>query len=84
MSGSSQMYLEFNQVGKAMEVRAVDAGDGLEVSFIAPVNTPEAEITLIARRKLAYVRRKLSGTASSSDEKNAGKKSRDSRRGIVI
>lgn len=81
MSGSAHMYLEFHRAGNAMEVRAVDAGDGLEVSFMAPVNTPEAEITLIARRKLAYVRRKIENAESGAAEKP---KRPDSRGGIVV
>ena len=78
------MYLEFHRIGKTMEVRAVDAGDGLEVSFIAPVNTPESEITMIARRKLGYVRRKLTGELRSSDEDTKSQKRSDRRRGIIV
>ena len=66
-----------------MEVRAVDVNDGLEVAFIAPVNTPDRELEIIARRKLTYVRRKrergrsggASATKPSSDRR---------RRGIIV
>ncbi len=56
-----EVYIEMNQVGSGLEVRAVDSGDGLEVSFIAPVSASRADIEKLAIAKLDYVRRKSSG-----------------------
>jgi hypothetical protein len=63
MSGDpdSEILVEMNRIGGAMEVRAVSGGDGLEVSFSAPANTAQADVDRLARQKLAYVRRKLRG-----------------------
>lgn len=83
MSDSGQIYLEFNQIGNTMEVRAVDARDGLEVSFIAPSKTPESEIVHIARNKLGYVRRKIETSSGSQGTASTSKKS-DTRRGIIV
>ncbi len=83
MSKTGQIYLEFARVGNAMEVRAIDALDGLEVSFMAPVNTPEAEITLISRQKLAYVRKKQAENRAKQEAQEAAKKP-DNRRGIIV
>lgn len=40
----------------AVEVRAVSASDGLEVSFSAPAAAAQADLQRLARNKLAYVR----------------------------
>jgi len=50
------ILIEVRRLGGALEVRAVDAGDGLEVSFAAAAGTPMAELELLAARKLDYVR----------------------------
>ena len=40
----AEIILEMNRIGGAVEVRAISAGDGLEVSFTAPSNgKPEVE-----------------------------------------
>ncbi len=83
MNNAGHIYLEFAQVGNSVEVRAVDAADGLEVAFIAPVNTPEAEVTLIARRKLDYVRRKQA-QKTQSEAASSKTQNRDGRRGIIV
>ncbi len=57
----SEILMEITRVGGAVEVRAVSAGDGLEVAFVAPANTPRSDIEALARAKLAYVRRKGQG-----------------------
>ena len=44
-----------------MEVRAISAVDGLEVSFTAPSSTMQFDLVRLARQKLAYVRRKMQG-----------------------
>ena len=57
----SEILIEMNRIGGAMEVRAISASDGLEVSFSAPSNTPQSDIQRLARSKLGYVRRKMAG-----------------------
>ena len=57
----AEILLELNRIGGAIEVRAVSAGDGLEVSFPAGANTAHADIERLARMKLAYVRSKGQG-----------------------
>lgn len=64
----NEVYIEMHQVGSGLEVRAVDSGDGLEVSFIAPVTASRADIEQLAIAKLDYVRRK----ASSKDDDGGG------------
>ena len=87
---SGSIILEYAQIKNALEVHAIDADDGLEISFIAPVSTPQEEIDLIARRKLDWVRRRNADRATSSDEKTTaiGRHSddirRDGRRGIIV
>lgn len=54
----SEILIEMNRIGGAMEVRAVSCGDGLEVSFTAPSNAPQGDLERLARQKLAYVRAK--------------------------
>jgi hypothetical protein len=54
----SEVLLEMNRIRGAMEVRAVSAGDGLEVVFTAPSNAAQGDIERLARSKLAYVRGK--------------------------
>jgi hypothetical protein len=52
----SEIILEMNRIGSAVEVRAISTGDGLEVSFTAPANTAQSDLQRLARQKLAYVR----------------------------
>ena len=61
-SPDSEILLEMNRVRGAMEVRAVSAGDGLEVVFVAPANAAQSDIERLARAKLAYVRGKSGET----------------------
>jgi hypothetical protein len=51
-----EILIETTRVGNAIEVRAIDASDGLEVSFMAPANASQADIKTLAVAKLAYVR----------------------------
>ena len=67
-----EILIEMNRIGGAMEVRAVSAGDGLEVVFTAPANAAKSDIEKLARSKLAYVRRKAAGGEPNPD-KPAGK-----------
>ena len=68
----SEILLEMNRIGGAMEVRAISAGDGLEVSFSAPANTPQSDIQRLARSKLGYVRRKLAGETQPEADADTG------------
>jgi hypothetical protein len=43
-----------------LEVRAVAADDGLEVTFVAPASASRGDIERLAVSKLAYVRRRQS------------------------
>lgn len=54
----SEILIETTTIGGAMEVRAVSAGDGLEVAFAAPISADLHDIQQLARWKLAYVRRR--------------------------
>jgi hypothetical protein len=72
-----EILLEMNRIGGAIEVRAVSAGDGLEVVFTAPASAAQADIERLARAKLIYVRSK-----GSSGQGGSG--SSDGRGGIVV
>ncbi len=61
----SEILLEMNRIGGAMEVRAVSTADGLEVVFTAPSNAAHGDIERVARAKLAYVRAKAQEVANS-------------------
>ncbi|MBI1360522.1 MAG: hypothetical protein GC155_09620 [Alphaproteobacteria bacterium] len=74
-----EILLEINRIGAAAEVRAVSAGDGLEVSFAAPANTPHADLERLARTKLAYVRGRQGGGGGPSSGPSS-----DGRGGIVV
>lgn len=76
----SEILLEMNRIGGAMEVRAVSAGDGLEISFTAPASTAHADLQRLARQKLAYVRRKMSGEGEGAKPEGA---KRDGKRGWI-
>ncbi|HEV7690027.1 MAG TPA: hypothetical protein VGO52_04370 [Hyphomonadaceae bacterium] len=52
----AEIILEMNRIGGAVEVRAISAGDGLEVSFTAPASAAQSDLHRLARQKLAYVR----------------------------
>lgn len=67
----SEILIEMNRIGGAMEVRAVSCGDGLEVSFTAPSNAAQSDLERVARQKLAYVRAKTRGGGGS--ERKGGK-----------
>jgi hypothetical protein len=57
----SEILLELNRIGGAIEVRAISAGDGLEVSFAAPASAAHSDLERLARAKLHYVRSKSDG-----------------------
>jgi hypothetical protein len=62
----AEILIEMNRIGGAMEVRAVSAGDGLEVAFAAPANAAQADIEKLARAKLHYVRSRGRGSGPTS------------------
>jgi hypothetical protein len=72
----SEILLELNRIGGAIEVRAVSAGDGLEVAFTVPVNAAQEDMERLARAKLAYVRSRGSG--------QGGQTGGDGKGGIVV
>lgn len=77
----SEILIEMNRIGGAVEVRAVSAGDGLEVAFTAPANAARSDIETLARAKLHYVRSRGSGGVGSSGQ---GGPPTDGRGGIVV
>jgi hypothetical protein len=74
----SEIILEMNRIGSAIEVRAVSSGDGLEVAFTVPANAAQSDIERLARAKLSYVRSRGSG-----GEQGPGRNG-DGRGGIVV
>jgi hypothetical protein len=72
----AEILLELNRIGGAVEVRAVSAGDGLEVSFTVPANAAQEDVERLARAKLTYVRSRAGG--------QGGQTGGDSKGGIVV
>jgi hypothetical protein len=77
----SEILIELNRIGGAIEVRAVSAGDGLEVVFTAPANAPRSDIEMLARAKLHYVRSRGSGSGGNGGQSGP---TSDGRGGIVV
>lgn len=73
-----EILIEMHRVGGAVEVRAVSAGDGLEVVFTAPASASQHDIDQLARAKLAYVR------SRTNTGGQGGGKPPDSKGGIVV
>lgn len=69
-----EILIEMNRIGGAMEVRAISAVDGLEIVFTAPANAAKSDIENVARAKLAYVRRKISGGEPPDEPDKPGRK----------
>lgn len=67
----AEILIEMNRMRGAMEVRAVSAGDGLEVVFMAPANAAQSDIQRLARAKLNYVREKMRGGGEEPKRKDA-------------
>ena len=73
MGPDAEILIEMNRMGAAMEVRAVSAGDGLEVVFMAPANAAQSDVQRLARAKLAYVRGKMgAGEKAERKDKKGG------------
>ncbi len=75
----AEILIEMNRIGGAVEVRAVSAGDGLEVVFTAPASAAQSDIRNLARLKLSYVRSRSSGGGQGSSPTGGG-----SRGGIIV
>ena len=69
-----EILIEMNRIGGAMEVRAISAIDGLEVTFTAPANALKMDVEKLARAKLGYVRRKASLQGGDAGPKKPGGK----------
>jgi hypothetical protein len=53
------IYFEFTYRGSYVKVAAIDAGNGLEVSIVGPVGTPQLELEKLALKKLEFIRQRL-------------------------
>ncbi|WP_422375755.1 DUF6898 family protein [Roseibium sp.] len=47
-----EIYIEFRQVGQQVQVIAIDAATGVEVSAFGPVSTRQQDLQNLAVRKL--------------------------------
>ncbi len=47
-----EIYLEFRPVGKQVQVTAIDAATGIEVSTFGPVSASQEDLKRVAVRKL--------------------------------
>ena len=73
-----EILIEIHRIAGAMEIRAVSAGDGLEVAFTVPSSASQHDIDQLARANLAYVR------SRGSKGGQAGGKPPDGKGGIVV
>jgi hypothetical protein len=55
MAGEREVLFEFVQVGGTVNVTAVDAATGVEVSIVGHPSAGEAALKRLARQKLTYV-----------------------------
>jgi|TARA_Y100001933_G_scaffold218213_1_gene226238 hypothetical protein len=53
-----EVYFEFQALGRQVKVTAIDAGSGVEVVVIGPVQASRADLQQLAMRKL---QRRLAG-----------------------
>ena len=68
----AEIIIEMNRIGGAVEVRAISAGDGLEVSFSAPVSAAQSDLHRLARQKLAYVRARAEKGGGKNEPPSGG------------
>ncbi len=68
----NEIISEINRIGGAIEVRAISAGDGLEVTFAAPASAPKSDLERLARAKLLYVRSKSGGGPGGTSSDGRG------------
>jgi hypothetical protein len=58
-SGQRRGYLlEFQTIGNAVKVSAIDPETLVEVSIVGPISATEADLSRLAARKLEYVLKK--------------------------
>ncbi|MEP3049472.1 MAG: serine hydroxymethyltransferase [Roseibium sp.] len=60
-----EIYLEFRQIAQQVQVTAIDAATGVEVSAFGPVSTKQADLKRLAVRKL---KRRLEQIASEEEQ----------------
>ncbi|MGI9385421.1 MAG: DUF6898 family protein [Methyloligellaceae bacterium] len=58
---SGEIYLQFQQIGKAIKVIAVDAVTGTEVAVMGPTSASQSDLAALAVRKLETRLRKERG-----------------------
>lgn len=66
-----EVYVQFQQVGKAIKVIAVDAATGTEVAVMGPTSASQSDLEALAVRKLEARLHKESG--SGRDAKGRGR-----------
>ena len=69
----AEILIETMRIGNSLEVRAVSAGDGLEVSFQVPPSAIEADIHRLARAKLSFVRNRTAGGPGHPENRPKGR-----------
>ncbi len=55
MADEREVIFEFQRIGGAVKVTAVDAASGIEASIVGDPAAGEATLKRVARRKLDYV-----------------------------
>lgn len=73
MARQEGYLLEFQSVGNAVKVCAIDPASGVEVSIVGPANQGQELLTRTAVRKLEYVLRKR-GLLSDKKDESRGRK----------
>jgi hypothetical protein len=51
-AGAAEVYFEFQPIGNAVRVAAVDAATGVEVTIMGPLTASRADLQRLALRKL--------------------------------
>lgn len=62
-----EIYLEFRPIGNQVQVTAIDAVTGIEVSTFGPAKTAPEDLKRIAVRKLKRRVEQLSGDGQAGD-----------------
>ena len=58
MDRDDEILIQMVAIGNALQVTAVHAATGTEISFMAPKNTPMLSVKMMAKKKLEYVMKK--------------------------
>ena len=72
MAAQRDVLIEFQTVGNAVKVCAIDTETGLEVSIVGPANMGQEQLSRTAVQKLRYMLRKR-GLMPASDTVKTGK-----------